>query len=282
MGKISFTFKVIRSCWQVLRQDKRLLIFPAISTTAILVAMAPIAMSILRKGWQGAGTSGGPSLPIHGVAPYAFLVVGFVLFQFVVNFCNAGFIACAIARLRGQEYTIAAGFRTAISRLFLIAEWTLLSGMVGICIDKLGRLFKGLSRTGTVLLVAWSVATYLALPILVVEGISPLRAIKQSSIRLRPTWLQQVVGRVSFLVVFMLLMIPMFLALVLLGIAGFEVMKIPFGPLTLLSAAVYAFGLVTVLWGLDCLFKTALYLYASGEDRSPNLLTTVLQQPPGA
>ena len=41
---------------------------------------------------------------------------------------------------------------------------------------------------------AWNIVTYLVVPILVVEGIGPIEAVKRSGALLKKTWGEQIVG----------------------------------------------------------------------------------------
>ena len=45
--------------------------------------------------------------------------------------------------------------------------------------------------------VAWSIATFLAVPVLVVEGVGPIEAVKRSTQLLKKTWGEQIAGNLG-------------------------------------------------------------------------------------
>ena len=70
-----------------------------------------------------------------------------------------------------------------------IAGWALLSATVGLVLriiesrsEKVGQLVSGL------LGMAWSIVTYLVVPVLVVEKAGPIEAVKRSTALLKKTW----------------------------------------------------------------------------------------------
>ena len=66
---------------------------------------------------------------------------------------------------------------------------------------------------------AWSVATFLVVPVLVVEKVGPLDAIKRSASLLRKTWGEQLVGNFGIGLVFGLLVL---LVVLLLGVGAVD------------------------------------------------------------
>ena len=59
---------------------------------------------------------------------------------------------------------------------------------------------------------AWSIATFLVVPVLVVENAGPIEAIKRSTGLLKKTWGEQIVGNVGIGLVFGVLIFLMILA----------------------------------------------------------------------
>src|SRR5436190_24108713 len=109
----------------------------------------------------------------------------------------------------GGEPTVADGFRAASARLPVIAGWALVSATVGVVLriiedrsEKVGRFVAGL------LGMAWTLVSFLVIPILVVENKGPLLALKESTKLLKKTWGEQLTGSFSFGLVFFLMSIP--------------------------------------------------------------------------
>ncbi len=244
-------------CWQVLKQDKSLLLFPLISGICCLLLLASFAIPIYTAGaWEPPGHD---ATTQRQVVYYGTLFAFYVCNYFIVVFFNAAMVACAAIRLGGGNPTIADGLRAAMSRLPMIAGWALVSGTVGLVLriiedrsEKVGQIVAGL------LGMAWTIVSFLVVPILVVENKGPLAALKDSTALLKKTWGEQLVSNFSFGMIFFLLAIPAF-GLILLGFyLGGAVAVIACMGL----AAIYLIALALVQSALQAIFQTALYLYA--------------------
>jgi len=257
MGKIARTWSMMSECWEVLKQDKSLLIFPLISGFCCLLLLVSFAIPIWVTGaWQPPGQG---AHTVQQIAYYGTLFLFYICNYFIVVFFNAAIIACATVRMGGGNPTIGDGLRAAAARLPVIVGWALISATVGLVLriiedrsDKIGRLISGLLGMG------WTVVSFLVVPILVVENKSPFTALKDSTELLKRTWGERLVSGFSFGVIFFLLTIP---AIALVVVAAF------FGSvivIVLCSAlvVVYLIGLGLVQSALQSIFQAALYLYA--------------------
>jgi hypothetical protein len=200
------------------------------------------------------------------VGYYGMLFLFYVCTYSVAFFFNAALAACAVASMHGEELSIAGGLRAAFARLPLIVGWGVLSATVGLVL----RIIEDRSRTvgqiiAGLLGLAWSLMTFLVVPIIVVEQMGPLKAVKRSTAMLKRTWGEQVIGNFSFGLVFGLLAIPALIAVgagvALLG-SGSVV-----GPLVLVAGGVvYLVALGLVQATLAEVFRAALYVYATGQE----------------
>ena len=257
MGKIARTWSLMVDSWQVLKLDKRLLVFPFISSICCMLLMASFAVPICATGvWRP---------PTHDaetqrqVLYYGTLFVFYVLLNFIVVFFNAAHVACAATRMGGGEPTISDGHRAAASRLPVIMGWALVSATVGLILrfiedrsSRAGQIIAG------ILGLAWTVMTFLVVPILVIENKNPIAALQESTALLKRTWGEQLVSNFSFHGLFILLLLPAF-GLIAFGIMmGNSVVLIACGIL----ASVYFILLLLVNSALHAIFQTGLYLYA--------------------
>src|SRR5579859_817357 len=178
--KLSNSFALAKASWNVLLSDKKLLVFPIVSGLCCVLVMATFAAPFLFKPQllDFLGDNEGINPPIW-VYPVAFAY--YFCNYFVVVFCNSALITCALIRFNGGEPTLADGFRAAWSRLPQIAAWAVVAATVGLILkaiensnDKVGRFISGL------LGVAWSVLTFFVVPVLVVEKVGPIQAVKRS------------------------------------------------------------------------------------------------------
>lgn len=257
MGKIARTWSLMSECWQVLRQDKSLLVFPLISGVCCLLLLASFAIPIYATGaWQPPGHD---SQPQRQVLYYGTLFLFYVCNYFIVVFFNAGIIACAAIRMGGGTPTVGDGLRAAASRLPVIFGWSVVSATVGLLLrifedrsEKVGQIVAGL------LGMAWTVVSFLVVPILVIENKGPFLALKDSTALLKKTWGEQAISSLSFGGIFFLLAIPGIGLIVLGVVAGHTAILIACGAL----ATVYFIALALVQSALQSIFQTALYLYA--------------------
>ena len=184
MGKITRTWSLMAECWQVLKQDKSLLVFPLISGICCLLLLASFAIPLYQTGaWQPPSHD---ATTQRQVAYYGTIFAFYVCNYFIVVFFNAAIVACAAIRLGGGNPTIGDGLRAAASRLPVIAGWALVSATVGLVLriiedrsDKIGKIVAGL------LGMAWTIVSFLVVPILVVENKGPIAALKDSTVLLK-------------------------------------------------------------------------------------------------
>ena len=184
-------FKTVRrswsiavASWDVLARYPRLMVLPLISLTAIFLAAAAafVAVVVLNGGFEQAGQFVrhiDRFWQAHSLAFGAGLVfVGWVL-TLIGLYANAALIFCVLRCFAGREPTVRDGLTAAFARLPQIAGWAFVAIVMGLVSsfiqdtlrEKLG--FLG-NLLGGLIGLAWAVATYFVLPVLVVEGLGPV------------------------------------------------------------------------------------------------------------
>jgi len=257
--RISYTWQLMGASWNVLKQDKRLLLFPLLSGLACTIVTASFALPISGTGFYrppGSDASQSAHVMYYGVL-FLFYFCNYA----VAFFFNAALVACAVRRMQGQEATISQGLRIAVSRLPLILGWALVSATVGLALriaedrsKKVGALIAGL------LGIAWSLMTFLVVPVIVVENKGPIEALNVSAAAIRRTWGEQVVGNFSFGFIFFLLAIPG-VAAIFAGTAIAYTTALGF--VLIAAAIVYLLALALISSALAEIFRAAVYLYAA-------------------
>lgn len=258
MGKFTRTWSLMSECWQVLKEEKSLVLFPLISGICCLLLLASFAVPIYMTGaWHP--PVGHDVERVRQVAYLGTLFAFYVANYFIVVFFNAAIVACAAIRLTGGAPTFADGLRAAGSRLPVIAGWALVSATVGLILriiedrsDKIGQIVAGL------LGMAWTVISFLVVPILVIENKGPIAALKDSTSLLKKTWGEQLISNFSFGSIFFVLSIPAF-ALIFLG---FYLGGAVAGIACVVFSVIYLIVLALIQSALQAIFQTALYLYA--------------------
>jgi hypothetical protein len=261
MERLRRSWQLVKSSWGVLRSDKELLLFPVASGIVMSVALG-----VLFLVWLGSGGFGRLDGDGLGVLDLVLLYLLYFIISTVGVFFNAALIAAANIRLDGGDPTLADGFRVAISHLPAILGWAAIAATVGLLLSALrergGAIGAVISLLGNM---AWALVTFLVVPVLVVEGVGPIEAIKRSAGLLRETWGEQIVGNFSIGLVTGLAFVA---ALVLGGIVVFALFGLS-EVLGIIAAVILVVGLIILgLIGstLSGIFNIALYRYATGKD----------------
>jgi Family of unknown function (DUF6159) len=260
--KISYTWRLMRASWDILMRDKGLLIFPLFSSISCLLIMASFAIPIYRaNAWHPPARD---AQVAQQIAYYGTLFCFYFANYFVITFFNAAMVACAVNQLQGGNPSIAYGFNTAASRIHLIFGWALLSATVGLALrliedrsKRVGQIIAGLFG------MAWTVLSYLVVPILVVEQKGPFAALKESSVLLKKTWGERLVGNASFGTIFFLLALPG-IAMIAIGIALSSSTHSATPVIGFVAIAVIYFVVLSLIHSvLQVIFQSAVYLYAA-------------------
>ena len=123
---IGRSFALVKTSWDILMQDKKLLAFPILSgIISIIVLLTFILPLIMGSMLQAA-------VPMGSIFFYAILFVFYVVSYFVVIFFNTALIACVNARLNGGEMSVTEGLQTAVRHFPSILAWALVSATIGL------------------------------------------------------------------------------------------------------------------------------------------------------
>src|SRR5262249_42533910 len=108
---------------------------------------------------------------------------------FVIVFFNSALVACAIIRFKGGDPTVSDGLRAAGNRFPQILAWALASATVGVILRAIESRSEKVAQFAAALVgAAWSIATFFVVPVLVVERVGPVDAVKRSLSVLTRTW----------------------------------------------------------------------------------------------
>jgi hypothetical protein len=263
MGRFGRSWELVKLCWGVLRQDKELVVFPIVSAVAVLLVTASFIVPGVFSGyWESVTSNGG--MPASG---WALLVLFYLVQYFVIIFFNAALVSAATIRLTGGDPTLADGLRGAWSHIGSILGWAAIAATVGLVLQAL-RERGGFAGAIVAALggMAWNIITFLVVPVLVVEGVNPIEAIKRSASLLKKTWGEQIIGSAGIGLVFGLLGLAIAAAGILLGVvvinAGVTSAGVAIIVVTVLAVVVVAMLSAT----LHGIYSAALYQYAVGGD----------------
>ncbi len=272
--RIANSWELIKASAGVLRADKELMVFPIVSAIGVLIVTATFALPMLLANFFDAVVAG-ESRVLGTVVAFLFYLVQY----FVIFFANSALVGAAMIRLRGGDPTLGDGFRIAFSRVGAILGYALISATVGMILRWLSERAGAIGRIVSSLLgLAWNIATYLVVPVLVVEEVGPIDAIKHSVNLLKKTWGEQIVGNFSIGLVFGLLS----LLAILVGVP-LIVWAATSESVALIVLAVLAFVLVLVFLALmsstlSGIYTAAVYQYAMTGQTSSYFRQDLVQQ----
>lgn len=257
--KFSHSWSLVKASASVLRSDKELLIFPLLSAISCILVAATFFVPAMFAG-MFSGLDREHMSPLFYLFMFAFYVVQY----FVIIFFNSALIGAAMIRLNGGDPTVADGIRIAMSKLPAILGYAVIAATVGVILRALqeragfiGRFVIGLIG------LAWTVASFLVVPVLVSQDIGPIDAVKRSAELLKKTWGQNLIGTGGIGLVFGL----GFFALVIVG-GGLIVLAVKSGILAITITAIVAVVIALLLLiliqaALQGVYAAALYRYAT-------------------
>ncbi|PZO10453.1 MAG: hypothetical protein DCF27_02115 [Lysobacteraceae bacterium] len=253
--KISRSWTLVKASAAVLRSDKELLLFPVISSIATLVATATFLVPVI-----GLRIFEGGNIGVMGA------LVGFLFYlcqYFVIFFFNTALVGAAMIRLEGGDPTVADGLRIARSKVGVILGYAAIAATVGLLLQMISEKsgFIGKMVVGLVGM-AWTLASFLVVPILVTRDVGPIDAIKESMALLKRTWGENVAGNVGIGLAFGLVMVAVVVTVVALVIGAAALGGVK---LAIVVGVVGAFAIATVAViqaALSGIYSAAVYRYA--------------------
>jgi hypothetical protein len=256
--KITNSWNLFKASLRVLSADKELLVFPILSGIGTMIITATFFLPFLFS--QGMDSVFlGKIQPFYWIVLFLFYVVQYT----VVFFANTALVGAANIRLQGGDPTIGDGLRIAGSRFGSILGYALIAATVGMILKAFSKRGRGFGRMVVGLIgFAWNIATYLVVPVLAIEGIGPIDAIKRSANLLKKTWGEQIAGNFgvgAIFTLFNLLVIFLFVPLIIL--AAINQIWV------LMGVLIFLFVTILVLSGLmssslNGIYSAAVYQYA--------------------
>jgi hypothetical protein len=212
-------------------------------------------------GWATKGSEVNAAGNTHytaNTATYLVIVVAYVAIAFVQTYFLAGLVASSDHVLRGEQTTLKRGLAVASSRAGRILPWAIVSATVSGILQAIEERAGIVGQIVASLLgAAWSVLTFLTVPIIVFEDVGPVNALKRSGTLLKQTWGENIFAQAG-LGLFTILPVLAAVAIGALGVAsGTAVVAVP-----LVAVAVLLVLLtVVIVSALSGIYRTALYRY---------------------
>lgn len=253
--------------YRILWAHKRLLILPLLSglAGALVVAsfVAPLWWTGTLDQWLE-GPQAREDLQ-HNVALYVGLFLFYFCNYFVIVFFNSALISCVMQSLNGEEPAIGRALAVSAARFPQIVGWALVSAFVGVLLKVVENAHERAAQwIAAILGTAWSAMTYFVVPVIVLEGVGPITAVKQSLGILKRTWGTALVGNFSLGLVGLLILLPIYLVAIGLFVLGAMSGSVAIAVGCIALAAVL-FVLATITnSAAGTVFTAVLYNYATG------------------
>lgn len=257
---IGNSWSLIKSSAKILDADRELLIFPILSSVAVMLLTAVFFVPMLLVGYFGRVANQGLQ-----VVDYLILFLFYLIQYLLIFFSNTALVGAAMIRIRGGDPTIRDGFKIAADRFTNIFLYALIASTVGMLLSLIKERGNGLSKIVVSLIgFVWNVATFLVVPILAVEDVGPVEAIKRSVGYLKKTWGEQLVGSFSIGMVFNFLILLVMgagaLLIVLLINSGAQAWAFVS---VFVVAVIFILGISLINSTLTSIYTAAVYHYAA-------------------
>jgi hypothetical protein len=270
--RLSRSWELIKASGAVLRQDKELLLFPLFSAIATLMVTASFILPLIATGAFERPISAGEETPYM-----VFLFLFYLVQYFIVFFFNSALVGAAMIRLDGGDPTVRDGLRIASSRIVQIIGYAAIAATVGLILriieeraGFIGRWIAGLVG------LAFTVATFLTVPILVSRDIGPIDAVKESAALLKRTWGENIIGNAGMGFVFFLFYLGAILIGAVFIVGAAQTANPALITLVVALVALGVIGIALVQSALQGVYSAALYRYATEGNAGESFSTALL------
>ncbi|MXX31478.1 MAG: hypothetical protein F4Z51_04460, partial [Chloroflexi bacterium] len=220
---IGNTWQITKLSWKVLQLDRELIFFP------IMGALGAVLVGAVAAGVFGAtGTFdrlGGGDQAEFNVVDLIIALIAYFGGLYMVIFFNSALVAAARERLEGGDPNVMSGIRAVRGMWLAILGWTIITGTVGLILQALQSMARenshGVMRIVAMILIAllqtaWAYITFFVIPVLVVERVGPITAIRRSAGLLRNSWGEQLTAGFSFFLIYLLALLIVAIPVVIL------------------------------------------------------------------
>jgi hypothetical protein len=180
-------WELTKKSWALLRSNRELFRFPVygalLSIVLLVVTLLP-GLYLIDDG--------------NTVPGVLLVAVGLYFASFIAAYFGVALAFTADAIFHGRDATIGDGFAAANERLGAIAGWAALAAIVGALISLIQQSGSiGEAIVGSLIGAAWSLITFLAIPVITFEGTGPFGTLKRSAHLFKERWRGQVTGNVA-------------------------------------------------------------------------------------
>jgi Family of unknown function (DUF6159) len=251
MKRIKRGWALTKKSWALLNSHRELIRFPLYGALATI----PLAIVFLGPGlYLLDQKSYGGAIPL--------LVLGVYVLSVVATYFAVGLAAAANKIFQGEEASVGDGLAVARSRFPEICGWAALSTAIGLIMGLLenqGGVFGQIAAR--LVGMAWALVTFMAVPVLAIEGTGPFGTLKRSASIFKDKWGQQITGNIAIGGAVSLLGILPAALLIAAGVVLWPTSGAAAVVLILVGAVIMCVALL-ISKALSGVFGVALYRYA--------------------
>jgi hypothetical protein len=262
IGRFRASFLLFKESWRFLRADKELLLVPIFSAVMSIVLIGLFTL-IMMVSTQSFGEMLQSESPV-GYKEYLFMFGVYVVSAFSLAIAQATIVHIVYVRAHGGNATLGSGIARAFSNWLPLLVWALITSTAGLILRIISDRSEIIGRIVASLLgAAWSILTFFAIPIILIEKKQPLTAVTASARLFKQTWGETLIANVTLGLVFMLahlVVLASFIGVLFYGASTNNAVILILG-----VASVVAWILVASLVNsaLQGILKTLLYIYAA-------------------
>ena len=262
-GRFSRSWEITKQTFHVMKQDKEILLFPILSGIFSIILFLIFVFPFFVAAFVKKSVGGEPLLLYLGIFAFYFIVT------FTTVFFNAGVVHIAKTRFEGKNATFMEGIKAGFKNIGKLIQWALVSATIGLILNILSSKAEqqkgilGLIARMAVSLIglAWAIVSVFVVPAMVLKGIGPFSALKQSAMAIKKTWGESLIRYyglgltklVCTVIGGLILLLPGILILLGGSLYG----------LVLIGLFVVYFMILSIIFSsANTIFNTALFMYA--------------------
>lgn len=190
--------KLLRQSITVLGANKKLIIFPIITTLTYFLLLAPIMFFLIKVAHDVHGSL--TKEQWHQVLwLYLLMFINFFIGHQVAFFSNSALINCIYNYFNKKKPKISEGFKTSLQNFGKLFLWNCFSSTAGLVIYLFYSLFKKIRSIHESLLdLSWPMAIQFVLHLITLEKMRPMAALKKSAHLVANTWGTPLVQNIGY------------------------------------------------------------------------------------
>lgn len=282
--RIANGVQLTQSCWRALKQNPQLMLFPLLSSIALMIVAISFAIPVLsvavllireNPNFDVERYTSSTKWVVYGVV-ILFIFLFYLVSYTVIIFSNTALVGASLKLLRGESASIWDGVGIAMGHLRQIIGFALISATIGTVAqlsrsstkDDSGNEIAGFldMMVGGLLQGVWSVVVFFAIPVYVVEDLEPIASIRRSWDIFKHTWGENFTGKAVIGGVGCLVKLTVLAIIVALIAVTAATEYLPLLGLAILFGIV-SFTIFALINGaINGVFQASLYHYATTGD----------------